>query len=192
MGVLAGAETTMQQESFESRARLLMRMEEQEQKAIEKAKEDEKKSNFSKFYQINEEYDEYLMALTDTQPKALHILLFIFHHMDNYNALMCSHKVFEEQFGYSPSTVKRCIKYLREHGYLYVYKSGVSNVYVANNNLVWKSYGKNAKYCKFPANIMLSMSEQEQEDDCFKKMQGRTPNRVKQNRTPTLISGSVD
>lgn len=163
MSVLVGAESTVSQESFDGRAKLLAQMNEREQKMAEAAKEEERRSPFRNFYQINEENNRYLMELADTQPKALKILFFIFEHMDNYNALMCSHKVFQEQFGYSSATVKRCVKYLREHGYIHIYKSGTSNVYVANNNLVWKSYGKNAKYCKFPANIVLTMSEQEQQ-----------------------------
>lgn len=165
MSVYVGNESTIGQESFDSRAKLLMHMDEQEQKLAEAAKEEERKSPFRSFYQVNAENNRYLMELADAQPKALKILLFIFEHMDNYNALMCSHKVFQEQFGYSAATVKRCVKFLKEHGYIHVYKSGTSNVYVANNNLAWKSYGRNAKFCKFPANIMLTLSEQERRED---------------------------
>lgn len=60
------------------------------------------------------------------------------------------------------ATVARCVKYLKDHGFLYVYKTGTSNVYVANKNLVWNSWGNNVEYCEFPANIILSASEQEE------------------------------
>lgn len=169
VAVAVGAEATVQQESFDGRARLLAQMNEQEQKAAEKAREDAKKSPFDSFYQVNIKNNKYLTELAAKQPKALAILLFVFENMDNYNALMASYKVFQEKFDLSQSTVKRCIKYLKDHGYLYIYKSGTSNVYVANDNLAWKSYGKNTKYCKFPANVMLSLSEQEQADDSLKK-----------------------
>lgn len=163
--VAVGTESTVHQESFEARARLLLQEQERERIAVEKAKEQAKKSPFQAFYQVNVENNKYLTELATRQPKALAILLFIFENMDNYNALMASYKVFQEKFDLSQSTVKRCIKYLKDHGYLHIYKSGVSNVYVANDNLAWKSYGKNVKYCKFPANVMLSLSEQEQQKD---------------------------
>ena len=60
------------------------------------------------------------------------------------------------------ATVARSIKYLKEHGFIYVYKTGTSNVYVANKDLVWNSWGSNVEYCEFPANIVLSKSEQEE------------------------------
>ena len=60
------------------------------------------------------------------------------------------------------ATVARSIKYLKENGFLYVYKTGTSNVYVANKDLVWNSWGNNVEYCEFPANIVLSASEQEE------------------------------
>lgn len=159
--VLVGEESTVRQESFEQRARLLAMEKEREAREAEEKREKAKRSPFERFYQVNTENNKFLTELATKQPKALAILLFIFEHMDNYNALMASHRVFEEQFQISQATVKRCIRYLKEHGYIYIYKSGTSNVYVANNNLAWKSYGKNAKYCKFPASVILSSSEQD-------------------------------
>ena len=61
----------------------------------------------------------------------------------------------------SRDRVRLAIKYLKEHGYIAVYKSGTSNVYVANDTLVWQSAGKNLKYSKFPSNVILTSSEQE-------------------------------
>ena len=91
------------------------------------------------------------------------MLLFIFDHMDKYNAVVCSYKVFQEALGVGQATIARAIKYLKDNGFLYVYKSGSSNVYVANNDLVWNSWGTNIEYCEFPANIVLSKSEQEEQ-----------------------------
>lgn len=159
-----GEKSTVNQESFEERAKLLAQLNKEEQQMEERRKEEAKKSPFHSFYQVNIDNNKYLTALATEQPKALAILLYIFEKMDNYNALIASYKVFQEQFNLSQSTVTRCIKYLKDHGYVYVYKSGTSNVYVANNELVWKSYGKNVKYCQFPANVILSASEQEKND----------------------------
>ena len=95
---------------------------------------EERKSPFSRFYQINKDNSDYLRSCLDENPKALKLLLFIFDHMDKYNAVICSYKVFQETLGMGQATVARCVKYLKDHGFLYVYKTGTSNVYVANND----------------------------------------------------------
>ena len=135
-------------------------LEEQEYKEQERYKK-ACKSPYNKFYQVNIDNSLALRDCLDGNPKALKLLLFIFDHMDNYNALICSYKVFQEALKMSKATIQRAIRYLKDSGFLYVYKSGTSNVYVANKNLVWKSWGTNFEYCKFPANIILAESEQE-------------------------------
>ena len=157
--MLGGAEPKKLNEmSFEQRARDLEEQEREEQKKLR----EERKSPFSRFYQINKDNSDYLRSCLDENPKALKLLLFIFDHMDKYNAVICSYKVFQETLGMGQATVARCVKYLKDHGFLYVYKTGTSNVYVANKNLVWNSWGNNVEYCEFPANIILSASEQEE------------------------------
>ena len=157
--MLVGAEPKKLNEmSFEQRARDLEEQEREEQKKLR----EERKSPFSLFYQINKDNSDYLRSCLDENPKALKLLLFIFDHMDKYNAVICSYKVFQETLGMGQATVARCVKYLKDHGFLYVYKTGTSNVYVANKNLVWNSWGNNVEYCEFPANIILSASEQEE------------------------------
>ena len=144
--------------SFEQRLRDLRDLERKEQEQIAKTR----KSPFSSFYQVNKDNSEYLRSCLKENPKALELLFFIFDHMDKYNAVICSYKVFQEALGMGQATVARAIKYLKEHGFLYVYKTGTSNVYVANKDLVWNSWGNNVEYCEFPANIVLSKSEQEE------------------------------
>lgn len=144
--------------SFEQRARDLAEQEREEQKALANSR----KSPFSRFYQVNKDNSEYLRSCLKENPKALELLFFIFDHMDKYNAVVCSYKVFQEALGMSKATVQRSVAYLKEHGFLYVYKTGISNVYVANKDLVWNSWGNNVEYCEFPANIILSASEQEE------------------------------
>ena len=126
------------QESSEGRAKFLKQFGEREQKAV-----------------------GYLQKLVNEQPKALNILYFIFDNMDEDNALVCNYKVLEETFGYSISTIKRCIKYLKDNKYLYVYKTGVSNIYLADDRLVWEPYG-DTEFSTFHANVIISTSEQEQ------------------------------
>ena len=141
--------------------------ERQKQLAEEERKEQEKthKSPFTRFYQVNKDTSVYLRKIADESPKALKLLFFIFDHMDKYNAVVCSYKVLQEALAISESTIKRAVKYLKNNGFISVYKTGTSNVYIANPNLVWNSWGNNIKYCEFPANIILSATEQEKAFD---------------------------
>lgn len=144
--------------SFKQRSAELKIKEREELEEIKQIR----KSPFSRFYQINKDNSEYLRSCLKENPKALELLFFIFDHMDKYNALICSYQVFQEALSMSSRTISRSIKYLKDNGFLYVYKSGSSNVYVANKDLVWNSWGNNIEYCEFPVNIVLSASEQEE------------------------------
>lgn len=144
--------------SFEQRARDLAEQEREEQKAIANSR----KSPFSRFYQVNKDHSDDLMWLLNKSPMAYKVLLFLFDHMDKYNAVMCSYQVLQEYFGSSRQTLSSAVKLLKEHGFVAVLKSGTSNVYVVNNDLVWNSWGNNVEYCEFPANVIISASEQEE------------------------------
>jgi DNA-binding transcriptional ArsR family regulator len=145
-----------------------MRMED---KARKEEEERAKKSPYQsgKWYQMNGESTKCLMALIDNQPAALKILLFLLQHMDTTNSLVVSYVVLQEFLGLSRATVGRSIKYLKDHNYITVYKSGTSNIYVVNDTIAWKSYGKNIKYSKFNATVILSASEQS--TDCKIRME---------------------
>ena len=103
--------------SFQQRARDLAEMDRRDQEELRR----ERKSPFSSFYQVNKDNSEYLRSCLDENPKALKILFFIFDHMDKYNAVICSYKVFEA-LGMSGRTISRAIKYLKDNGFLYIYK----------------------------------------------------------------------
>jgi len=94
-------------------------------------------------------------------PIAYRIFKFLINNMDSYNAVICSYKVIHETFGISQDTIRRAIKLLKDKKYIEVYKSGTSNVYAINKQIVWNSWGTNFKHAKFGANIVLSAEEQE-------------------------------
>ena len=75
--------------SFEQRERDLNELERKRLKEI-------KKSPFTNFYQVNKDSSNYLRSCLKENPRALELLLFIFDHMDKYNAVVCSYKVFQE------------------------------------------------------------------------------------------------
>ncbi len=158
-----GEKSTINQMSFDTRQKQLEAEKKAEEAQMQEYEENSKKSPYNRFIQLNEQKTNYLTELSMANPKSLAILLFIMENMDGYNALVLSYKVIQERFSISRATASRCVKYLKEHGFLYVYKAGACNVYVVNKELAWKSYGRNTKYCKFPASVMLSFSEQEQD-----------------------------
>ena len=121
----------------------------------------ERQSPFSRWTQFNLEKTQKLMWLTLKYPKAHAILLFLVDQMDDYNAVMCSYQVLQEVLEVGQATIARSIKVLKENGYIAVLKSGTSNVYAINDKLYWKSWANNRRYSKFPANVVLALSEQE-------------------------------
>lgn len=147
--------------SFEDREEELKKLEEEEKKQRELDEKLRKNSPFSNFYQFNRDYSKQMIWLAGKNAKAHQILLFLLDQMDSYNALMCSYKVIQEALDMSESTAKRGIKILKEHGFIGVYRSGSSNVYAVNKSLAWSSWGKNYRYAKFDAKIIISESEQE-------------------------------
>lgn len=102
----------------------LLGMEEDQKKKRKEAR----KSPYREFIQLNCDKIGHLISLAD-HPQAFKLLLFIMENMDGYNKLACSYTVLEERFGISHATVWRNIKYLKDHGYIYIYKSGSCNIY---------------------------------------------------------------
>ena len=153
--------------TFEEREKQLEEAEKREEQKLKK----EKQSPYERWVQVNKDFykaEDWLMAKS---PIAYRIFKFLINGMDDYNAVICSYKVLQENFGVSQDTVRRAIKLLREKQYIQVYKSGTSNIYAVNKEIAWSSWGKNFKYAKFGANIILSQSEQEQQDQEKKKIE---------------------
>lgn len=119
----------------------------------------EKQSPYRNWYQFNLDHNKDMMWLVRNSPKAHLVLLFLLEQMDGYNAVMCSYQVFCDALDIGRTTASQAVKTLKEKGFIAVLKSGTSNVYIVNNDLAWKSWGKNKQYCKFPANVILSAAE---------------------------------
>lgn len=133
----------------------------QEEEAKKQAQEREKKSPFSNFAQLNLDQTEALIKLTRISPRAAEIFLFLIDHMDGHNALVCSHTVLQEALDISRPTITRAIKVLKDTGFIDIKKSGTTNIYLINKEIVWKSWGRNYKYAEFGAKIIITGSEQE-------------------------------
>lgn len=143
--------------TFDEREQDLMEQEKRE----EETRQREKNSPFGRWTQYNNEHTKEMMFLALKHPKAHAILLFLVDQMDTYNAVMCSNKVLQEILGVSRQTISSSIKVLKDNGFIAVLKSGTSNVYAINDSVYWKSWGNKKQYSKFPANVVLALSEQD-------------------------------
>ena len=147
----------------ESKARFLeIKAAEENEIEIEKRK---KNSPFNDWLQVNNA-DEFYKAeswLIRNSPVAYQVLRFLAKEMDNYNAIICSFKVMEEALGYKRTSLSLAVAFLKKHKFIDVKKSGVTNVYLINKELYWKSWGTNHRYAKFGAKIILSASEQDEQ-----------------------------
>ena len=141
--------------SFEERLQQL----EEDKRRQEIAEKRAKQSPYRNWYQFNLDHNKDMMWLAKNAPKAHLILLFLLEQMDKYNAVVCSYQVICEALDMGRTTASQAIKLLKEKGFIVILKSGTANVYVVNDDLAWKSWGKNKRYSKFPANIVLAASE---------------------------------
>jgi len=142
--------------SFEERQIQINQEREQEKVEAERTK----KSPYNNFVQVNKDMykaEDWLMAKS---PIAYRIFKFLINNMDGYNAVVCSHQVLQEYFEVSKTTITRAVRLLKEKKFVEIYKSGTTNVYSINKQIAWNSWGKNYKYAKFGANIIVSESEQ--------------------------------
>lgn len=97
-------------------------------------------SNFKNFIQWNNDTDVYKVedALLKEDKTAYRIFKFLIHNMDQTNKVVVSQKVMGKFLGVSRQTISKSVKYLKEKQLINVYKTGISNVYVVNHNIVRK------------------------------------------------------
>lgn len=119
--------------------------------------EEQKNKDFVQLYRNS--MSEY-RGLIKSNSAAAELLTFFMEYMDRTNALIISNTVLQEVLGYGKATICRAVKYLKEHGYICVLKSGPSNVYIVNPSIAWTSYSNGKEYCRFESTVILSKSEQ--------------------------------
>lgn len=145
--------------TFEQRQADIAIMEKKENEARER----EKHSPYKDFCQTNLDPNcgKARRQLIKDCPSAYIIYDFLIEKADRYNAVMCSNRVLEEALGLSQATIYRAISILQEKKFIDIKKSGTSNIYLLNKELVWKSWGTNFKYAQFGVSVVISESEQE-------------------------------
>jgi hypothetical protein len=122
--------------------------------------EDDRHVN-DEFVQLYEDHLPILRKVIKESPQAAQMLLWMFQHMNEYNALVVSQQALAEALECHKNTIGNHVKYLKDIKAIYTLKSGASNVYYINKEIAWKNYANKKRYAKFGAAIILSESEQE-------------------------------
>ena len=150
--------------SFKEREKELEAIRKLEQEQHKREQKNSQNSPYTNWAQFNLDKNREIMWLSLKFPKAATLLYFFVEEMDHYNAVICSSKVIEEKFEMSRQTVSKYIGVLKTHGFIHILRTGGANIYTVNHNIFWKSYGKNIKHSKFPANIIITLSEQDKNE----------------------------
>lgn len=121
------------------------------------------RSKFKEWGQLNLDIEQVsrLIALqtANRAAAAMQVFFFIAREMDRENAYIASYKVFEEALGMSKATVQRALNVLQKHGLLGIAKTGGANIYVLDDDIVWKGYGNTEGTIKLDSKVRLSEEE---------------------------------
>lgn len=146
--------TSLREIVSKQRLNELERIDEQKRKERENA---QKNNNFT---QLNNAYGwKTMRQMTRENQTAFEVFTFLGQHMDKSNAVMCSMKLLQEMTGKGRTTVSNAVKYLKDNGVLHVMKSGNTNVYIVNPDLIWKAANTAKPYCEFEGKMLVSKQE---------------------------------
>jgi hypothetical protein len=87
--------------------------------------------------------------------------------MDNRNALVVSQQTLADTLDLGRTTIHLCTVYLKEKNALTVFKSGNTNVYALNAQIVWQDSAEAKRYAHFDAKVYISEKEQEEDKPLF-------------------------
>ena len=100
-------------------------------------------ANFIQFY--NDKLP-FVNSMIKDDATAVRLFLFLVEHMDKRNAIIISQQAISEALELNRRTIIRCIKYLVEKKALTIFKSGTSNIYAINSQIVWRSNADGKEY----------------------------------------------
>lgn len=122
------------------------------------------------FLQFNKLVPQIIVKLSNEKPSAVPVYMALVSLSNNVGCSIVPQSKLGDLIGKSTRTIARLINFLGSKHYIGIARSGRANVYILNYNLIWQTYGyKKAlikKYIKFPANVVLTQS---QNPNFFKK-----------------------
>jgi biotin operon repressor len=137
------------------------------EKIVTDPKTDELKEVNNNFVQFYKDSLDFVIEATRENPTALRVFFWIVQHMDNRNALVVSQQTLADTLDLGRTTIHLCTVYLKEKQALTVLKSGNTNVYALNAQIVWQDSAEAKKYAHFDAKVYISEKEQEEDKPLF-------------------------
>jgi len=104
---------------------------------------------------------EAMQLITKENPMAANVFYLLMKNMDKQNCLIVSMATLASKLHVCRNSISRAIKYLRENKYIAIYKSGTTNVYTLNANIVWKDRGDRKMEALLYGKVLLSLDEQD-------------------------------
>ena len=137
------------------------------EKVVIDPKTDELKEVNSNFVQFYKDSLDFVIEATKENPTALRVFFWLVQHMDTRNALVISQQALADTLNLGRTTIHMCTVYLKEKNALTVFKSGNTNVYALNSQIVWQDSAEAKRYAHFDAKVYISEKEQEEEKPIF-------------------------
>ena len=137
------------------------------EKVVVDPKTDELKEVNSNFVQFYKDSLDFVIEATKENPTALRVFFWLVQHMDTRNALVISQQALADTLDLGRTTIHMCTVYLKEKNALTVFKSGNTNVYALNSQIVWQDSAEAKRYAHFDAKVYISEKEQEEEKPIF-------------------------
>lgn len=117
------------------------------------------------FVQLYDDQLDLIMLMTNENATALKIFLWLIKYMDNRNALVVSQQTIADSLKLHRNTVYLSIKYLKDIKALAIFKSGNTNVFALNAQIVWRGNADSKKFAHFDAKVYISELEQFDEEE---------------------------
>lgn len=145
--------------SFEDRAKQIAIEEEEEAEALERAK---KNNEFFMVFRGAGRGAPALRKLIQENHHAGALFMYLAETMDRTNAVVASGKALSEVLNISEASVSRAIKHLVDGRYIARFKTGGSNLFVANPDFVWNAWATGKASCLFNnTKVLISKNEQD-------------------------------
>jgi biotin operon repressor len=138
------------------------------EKVVVDPKTDELKEVNNNFVQFYKDSLDFVIEATRENPTALRVFFWLVQNMDTRNALVISQQALAETLDLGRTTIHLCTVYLKEKQALTVFKSGNTNVYALNSQIVWQDSAEAKRYAHFDAKVYISEKEQEEERPTFR------------------------
>jgi biotin operon repressor len=138
------------------------------EKVVLDPKTDELKEVNNNFVQFYKDSLDFVIEATRENPTALRLFFWLVQNMDTRNALVISQQALAERLDLGRTTIHLCTAYLKEKKALTVFKSGNTNIYALNSQIVWQDSAEAKRYAHFDAKVYISEKEQEEERPTFR------------------------